>query len=164
MVCCLHSPRSASLSQVCRAAPAARIARQVAPDGSLPAEDSRTKGESYHAFALVALLDLAWLCRSAAPSLPDLFTFSTPDGRSLARAVEWLVPYAKGNRTWDAGPQVRPFDPSAFVKIFRAAAIGYPPRAAAYDAIATRQPNASSSRQLLLRFVPMKSSAGPAAG
>ena len=37
-------------SAICAAAPAKRIAVQVAPDGSLPLEDKRSKSQSYHAY------------------------------------------------------------------------------------------------------------------
>ena len=75
--------RNASVLQsVCDAAPAKRVALQVGRDGSLPAEDARTKSESYHAFAMVALTDLAWLCRAAAPTAPDLWSYETADGPS----------------------------------------------------------------------------------
>ena len=73
---------------ICEAAPQDRVGKQVATNGSLPAEDRRTKSESYHTFAMAALLDLAWLCRTAAPSAPDLWTFTTSDGRSLRAMVD----------------------------------------------------------------------------
>ena len=146
------------VTRICDAAPDAQIARQVSPDGALPAEDARTKSESYHAFALVALLDLAWLCRTASPASPDLFVYQTRTGRSLRRAVEWMAPYANGSRHWDAGPQVRPFDPTVFTKIYRTAAIGFPENWQRFAAIARRPPGAAASAQQLLRPYPERNS------
>ena len=69
------------VDRICAAAPTKRIGEQVAADGALPAEDQRTKSESYHNFALVALLELATIC-------PALYSYETPgDGRSLRGAV-----------------------------------------------------------------------------
>ena len=139
---------------ICNAAPE-RIASQVATDGRLPAEERRTKSESYHAFALTALMDLALLCRAAAPESPNLFSYTTADGRSLLSALNWLAPYAQGKR-WDAGRQIIPFsyyDPGheAFVTIYRAAAIGLPGHSARFAGVASQQPDGTRSRQVLLR-------------
>lgn len=143
-----------TVQAVCDAAPARRIAEQVTADGSLPAEDARTKSESYHAFAMVALLDLAWLCRTAAPTAPDLFEYETADGRSLRGVVEWMLPLASGRLPWTAGAQVRPFDPTVFSKVYRTAALGWPHSRRRFGAVAARQPGARASRQNLLRPFP----------
>ena len=144
------------VQDTCNAAPKQRVAMQVAPDGRLPAEEVRTKSESYHAFALTALLDLAWLCRAAAPGAPDLFTYATADGRSLLAALDWLAPYAEG-KPWDAGLQIIPFDTydpghEAFVTIYRTAAIALPDHAARFASVASKQPAGVNSRQVLLRM------------
>ena len=122
----------------------------------MPAEEVRTKSESYHAFALTALLDLAWLCRAAAPGATDLFTYATADGRSLLAALDWLAPYAEG-KPWDAGLQIIPFDTydpghEAFVTIYRTAAIALPDHAARFASVASKQPAGVNSRQVLLRM------------
>ena len=105
--------------------------------------------ESYHNFALVALLELAAIC-------PNLYAYETPgDGRSLRGAVEWMVPYAEGRLPWTAGAQVRPFDKSVWARVYRAAAIGYPDSVRRFAAIAAAQPGANSSRERLLRPYPL---------
>jgi hypothetical protein len=144
---------TSAVRSICNHAP--KRVDQVARDGSLPAEDRRTKSESYHAFALTALLDLAWICRTAAPDAPDLFRYATSDGRSLLSAVNWLAPYADG-KPWDAGSQIIPFDHydpghESFITIYRAAAIGIPEHAARFAGVASKQPNGERSRQVLLR-------------
>ena len=146
--CAFFVGNTTIVQRICANAPEDRIAVQVAVDGSLPAEERRTKSESYHAFALTGLLDLAWICR-ATPSTPDLFGFSSKDGRSLLSALDWLAPYADG-KNWTA-PQIIPFDTSAFVTIFRSAASGYPKHASRFAALAGKQPGGSTSRQSLLR-------------
>ena len=146
---------ASAVDAVCRAAPAARVAVQVSPDGDLPAENRRTKSESYHAFALTALLDLAWICRAAAPAAPDLWASETSDGRSVRGAVEWAAPFADGRLPWTAGEQIRPFDATAYGRIYRAAAIGFAGDSERrFAAIAAKQPGAAASREWLLRPYP----------
>jgi len=74
-----------------------RIASQIAPDGRMPHELERTRSLHYTTWTLVAAFDLADL---AACTGVDLWNYSTPDGRSLRAAVDYLAPYAGREEAW----------------------------------------------------------------
>ena len=136
-------------SAICAAAPAKRIAVQVAPDGSLPLEDKRSKSQGYHAYDLEALLQLAALCDRLGAA--DLFSFETADGRGLRNALAFLAPYAAGDEPWP-WKQIQPFQREVYTPIFRwaARAKAWPQTASKYEAIAEKQPGAGSARANLL--------------
>ena len=97
----------------------------------------------------------SWICRAAAPAAPDLWAFETSDGRSVRGAVEWAAPFADGRLPWTAGEQIRPFDATAYGRIYRAAAIGFAGDSERrFAAIAAKQPGAAASREWLLRPYP----------
>jgi len=81
-----------------------RIAAQVEPDGRQPLELVRTKSFSYSVMNLNGLFELARLGERVDV---DLWTFQTHDGRSLRAALDYLLPYAEGERKWPA-QQIEP--------------------------------------------------------
>jgi len=68
-----------------------RIEQHIEPDGRMPGELQRTRGFSYSVYNLRALIMLA--DRGERLSV-DLWGYQTPDGRSIPRALDWLLPYA----------------------------------------------------------------------
>lgn len=76
---------------------------QLAADGSLPLELKRTKPYGYALFDLEAL---AALCRILSTPQDDLWRYATPDGRSMAKAIAWMVPYIRDKATWPLPPDV----------------------------------------------------------
>jgi hypothetical protein len=76
---------------------------QLAADGSLPLELKRTKPYGYALFDLEAL---AALCQILSTPTDNLWTYATPDGRSMAKAMAWMVPYIRDKATWPLPPDV----------------------------------------------------------
>ena len=97
----------------------ARIATQIEPDGRQPRELERTRSWHYSEFNLAAFMDLATL---GAHVGVDLWNYRTPDGRGIRQAVDFLVPYAAGERKW-AFDQITPFSASTMHTILRRGAV-----------------------------------------
>jgi hypothetical protein len=76
---------------------AKRIAPQIAADGSQPQELTRTRSWHYSTFDLVAYTRLAAIGRHVGV---DLWAYQGPDGQSLFKAVDYLLPAATGTATW----------------------------------------------------------------
>lgn len=99
----------------------ARIARQLEPDGRQPRELERTRSWDYSIFNLRAFFDLAVLGEQVGV---DLWNYQTPDGRSLRKALDYLVPFAAGDRKWPEA-QITPFRPGELHLLLRRAAVGW---------------------------------------
>jgi len=82
---------------VAEAAESKRIARQIEPDGSEPLELARTKSFSYSVFNLDALEELAHECRTTGV---DLWSYKATNGASIRAALDYLLPYAQGEKKW----------------------------------------------------------------
>jgi hypothetical protein len=109
-----------------------RIASQVESDGRQPLEMARTRSMSYSLMNLRGLMNLAYLGDQVGL---DLWHFETKDGRSIRKALEFLAPYAQGDKKWEH-QQITDFNPREFVpELFRAAAAYKNP---SYAVIATK--------------------------
>ncbi|MFF0160537.1 alginate lyase family protein [Streptomyces sp. NPDC005263] len=75
----------------------ARIAPQIAADGSQPQELARTRSWHYSTFDLVAYTRLAAIGRNVGV---NLWKYQGPDGQSLFKAVDYLLPAATGAAAW----------------------------------------------------------------
>ncbi|MDT7603357.1 MAG: hypothetical protein QOF61_1354 [Acidobacteriota bacterium] len=98
-----------------------RIARQVEPDGREPLELTRTKSWDYSIFNLDALVTLAELGEHVGV---DLWHYQTADGRSIRRALEYLYPFAAGEKKWDY-QQLGGVEPQTLFPLMRRAALAY---------------------------------------
>ena len=95
-----------------------RIGREIEPDGRQPEELQRTRSWHYSIFNLQALVELANLGDRAGV---DLWDYQTPDGRSIRKAIDYLIPFALGDSRWPA-PELGGFSPEALPPILREAA------------------------------------------
>lgn len=105
-----------------------RIAVQIEPDGREPLELARTNAWGYSNFSLQALTQLATFGDEVGV---DLWNFKTADGRSIRAAVDFLEPYAAGEKKWDY-QQIGGFHAGAMVPtLLRASAAYHDPKYAA---------------------------------
>ena len=74
-----------------------RMASQIQPDGSQPHELARTRSFTYATMNATLFCELALLGEKIGV---DLWCYETSDGRSIKKAVEWLIPYWHGDRPW----------------------------------------------------------------
>jgi hypothetical protein len=99
-----------------------RIATQVEPDGREPLELVRTKAWSYSIGNLSGLMSLARLGEHVDV---DLWSYRTDDGRTIRQAVDFLIPYAAGEKKWDY-QQLGGWTGESFAAILRRAAAKFP--------------------------------------
>ena len=85
---------------------ARRIDTQIRPDGSQPYELARTRALSYSTKNAALFANALVL---GAETGVDLWGYESPDGRSIRKAIEWMIPYWRGEREWK-WPQITKFD------------------------------------------------------
>ena len=79
-----------------------RINTQIEPDGSQPLEIARTRSLSYSSMNLRGFIHLANMAQTVDV---DLWNFVTADGRGIRKALDFLLPYIKGEKNWEY-PQI----------------------------------------------------------
>ena len=92
--------------KVLQAVGARRIDTQIEPDGSQPYELRRTKSWGYSCANTRNFVRLAELGRNVHV---DLWGYER-DGRSIKTAIDYLLPYATGEKEWTR-TQILPFEP-----------------------------------------------------
>jgi hypothetical protein len=106
-----------------------RIKSQIQLDGSQPYELERTRAFDYSRFNILAFIELAMLGERVGV---DLWSYQTDDGRSIRKAIDWLIPYATGEKEWEH-KQITPSKMKEAATVLRRAANGmHEPR---YEAI-----------------------------
>ena len=79
------------------------VPTQMAPDGSFPLEMARTKPYGYSLFNLDAM---AILVQTLSSRDDDLWKWRMPDGRGMAKAMEFMVPFIADKKGWPKPPDV----------------------------------------------------------
>jgi len=108
-------------AEVLQSAREKRIAVQIEPDGRQPLELARTRAWSYSVGNLDGLMQLARLGENAGV---DLWNFKTADGRSISRALDYLLPFALGERKFTY-QQLGEWPPQMLFPLLRRAASKY---------------------------------------
>ncbi len=83
------------------------VGKQMAADGSFPLELKRTKPYAYSIFQLD---NMASLCQVLSTDQDNLWLFALPDGRSIAKAMEFLYPFLADKSTWPRKPDVQAWE------------------------------------------------------
>ncbi|HWH68308.1 MAG TPA: alginate lyase family protein, partial [Candidatus Sulfotelmatobacter sp.] len=73
------------------------LAKQMATDGSFPAELRRTKPYGYSLFVLDAMAGVAQI---ASTPEDNLWTFELPDGRGMKKGMQFLFPFIQDKSKW----------------------------------------------------------------
>ncbi len=122
-----------------------RIAVQIDSEGKQPLELDRTTSFSYSRFNLFALTELATLGEHAGV---DLWHFTTEDGRSIRKAIDYMLPYADvPPKPWPL-PQIKDKHESEFMSIFRQATLAF--GGETYEAVIAKYDDSLSKRFQLL--------------
>ena len=80
---------------------------QIEPDGSQPLELRRTKPYGYCLFNLDAL---ATLCQIVSEKGPNLWKFTTADGRGVGKAIAYMFPFIRDKKLWTKPADVMYFE------------------------------------------------------
>jgi hypothetical protein len=124
--------------QILETAKTKRIAIQIEPDGRQLLELARTRAWSYSTGNLEGLMQLAMLGDTVGV---DLWNYQTADGRSIRRALEYLYPFAVGEK-WKY-QQLGEWQPQALFPLMRRAAGKYHDEK--FKAMMAKVPNADSA-------------------
>lgn len=111
-----------------------RLPKHLSPDGSQPHELARTRSWSYSIMNLQSFFSLATLGEKVSI---DLWHYSTEDGRSLSKALDFLVSFAdtSGTKPWPY-KQITEMKPDQLVPLLCQAACHFPTRK--YDELARK--------------------------
>lgn len=123
-----------------------RIALQVAPDGSLPQELTRTRSLHYSTWTLTASFDMAQLGRCVGV---DLWNWEGPDGRSLRAATHFMAAYAGRETEWPY-PELDKTETTGLYEVFQRGAWAWGDADLAADAALYRERNAALDLNLRL--------------
>lgn len=73
------------------------LPNQMGADGSFPLETARTKPYGYSIFNLDAMV---MLCQVLSTPEKDLWSYETPDGKSIKKGIAFLYPYIVDKTKW----------------------------------------------------------------
>ena len=95
-----------------------RLAYQIDIDGKQPLELERTLSLSYSLFNLEAW---SLMANVAETKSIDLWHYETADGRSIRKALDYIIPFAVDGKEWQS-PQIKPYKPQDLYRLLLIAA------------------------------------------
>lgn len=95
-----------------------RLASQIEPDGKQPLELGRTASLGYSTFNLEAWAQLATVAEKRGI---DLWHFQSDDGRSIKKAIDYLLPFVTEGKNWEY-QQINPYKVQDFYRLLLQAA------------------------------------------
>ncbi|HZE84771.1 MAG TPA: alginate lyase family protein [Puia sp.] len=98
-----------------------RIDKQVEKDGRMPLELERTTALHYCTYNLQAYFALATLAKQTGI---DLWNYENPQGASIRTALDWLKPYALGEKKWEY-QQIDKYNSNEYIALLMVAASAY---------------------------------------
>jgi len=101
----LYSGDTTNAKKVLNEVPFKRINRQIEPDGSMPRELARAGSFGYTCKNLDGFIRLASLAEKVNI---DLWHYCSADNRSIKNAIDWTIPYLKGEKKWEWREKVEP--------------------------------------------------------
>lgn len=155
----LFSGKTDLARTVLEAAKTKRIAALIEPDGTQPSELRRTKAWSY---GMKNLMNLFWLAAMGERAGVDLWNYQSADGRSIRKALDFLVPFATGEKKWPYQELTSKtnWKPTGLGSFLRQATLVYnEPR---YAALLRQQPDLAADRNSL--FWPLSRENGVGTG
>jgi hypothetical protein len=99
----------------------ARVDSQIRPDGTMPLELARTNGLWYSTYSLQAFFTLARLAETVNI---DLWNYHNAGGAGIRTALDWLRPYAMGDKKWEY-QQITPYNQEVFYELLVQAGLAY---------------------------------------
>jgi hypothetical protein len=140
--------REHAAREVLRQFPTKRIAQQVESDGRQQHELARTRAWQYSLFNLTGLFDAAALADKVGI---DLWNYETADKRSIRKVLEWLIPFATGEKIWPY-KEISSVEPQKLAPLLRQAANIY--REPRYEKVIAKLPKLSSDERWRLLYPP----------
>ncbi len=122
--------------QVAEAAKQKRIAAQIEPDGRQPLELARATSFGYSTMNLRGFADLANLAEKVGV---DLWHYETADGRSIRKAIDFMVPYVHDPAKKWPYEQIKDVSRGGLSSILNQAAKAY--QEPSYAALAAKSPD-----------------------
>ncbi len=142
----LFVDRKELVKRILSEVPSKRIAKQIDPDGRQPRELERTQAWSYSLFNLEALFNAAAIADKLGI---DLWNYETTDKRGIRKALDWLVPFATGEKKW-SHQQFSNWQPEKLAPLLRRAALRY--REPSYERAITKLAGFSADQRMNLLY------------
>jgi hypothetical protein len=99
-----------------------RLDSQVNAQGQMKLELERTTALGYSTFNLIAFSKLATVAQQAGT---DLWSYRNAEGAGIRKAIDWLLPYAVGEKKWEY-QQINNYNKSEAYELLLYAALHYP--------------------------------------